>query len=256
MTDTVLKGTVLEGGLGNLFAVPEKPWIKRMEVLVQGHSDLIDYMGSEARIVNAARVSFGKRIDEMKPLKKKDVKLLKYLWDHRHTTPFEMVEFTFRVKVPLFVRAQWHRHRTWNYNELSGRYAEFIMENMGYYIPVVWRKQDDKNKQGSEGEFTPAQNKMLSDRLQRLVDFCDEEYRFFLEEGVAREMARICLPQNMFTEYYAKVDLHNLLHFLRLRLDPHAQWEIREYAKALLELISDIVPNVVKFFKESLDFEV
>ncbi len=231
-------------------AVIENTAFRRITLLGKGHADLIDVMGDELAIVNAAKVSYSKHATK---LTKNNIKLIKYLWDHRHTTPFEMVEFKFRVKVPIFIRAQWHRHRTWSYNEISRRYTS---DDMGFHIPETFRKQAEKNKQGSEGEFNDSENEAFRKEMESITKKCFDIYDKWISLGMVREQARMILPQNMWTEYYAKVDLHNLLHFLRLRLDPHAQYEIRVYAEALLELITPIVPNVVEFFKESLDYDI
>lgn len=210
----------------------------KIKVLDKGFVELVDHMGDETRIVNAARVSFGKRIDLME---KKDIKLLKYLYDHRHTTPFEMVEFAFNIKCPIFVVRQWHRHRTWSYNELSRRYTS---DNVEFHVPEILRMQDEKNKQSSHGEVDD--NSLLIDYIEDKNNRCLEAYEYLLEEGVTREQARMVLPHALYTEFFAKTDLHNLLHFLRLRCDEHAQWEIRQYANTIVELIKPIVPNVMK----------
>lgn len=222
----------------------------RKDVLEQGFVDLVSHMGDELSIVNAARVSFGKHTNK---LRKRDIKLIKYLWDNRHSTPFEMVEFCFRVKCPMYVRSQWHRHRTWSYNEISRRYTS---DDLGFQLPQVFRLQDDKNKQGSKDEIEDSKNQYFRYHVHKANTLCYTLYNEMIDAGIAREQARIILPQNMWTEFYAKVDLHNLLHFLRLRLDPHAQWEIRQYAKAMLEFVEEILPNVAEFFKDGLDYEI
>lgn len=210
---------------------------KRVEVLDKGWIELIDLMphpGAEVSgdlaIVNAARVSF---LGESKG-EEKDKKLLFYLLRNRHTSPFEMVEFKFRVRAPLVTWWQWVRHRTWNFNAQSGRYTPF--EENDFYLPDVWRKQSKDNKQASEGQVNPAEQQELTDAL---LQHYEESYRLYedaLSKGVARELARVFLPG--FSVYYtwvAKVDAHNLMHFLGLRMAQDAQKEVRVYAEAIYE---------------------
>ena len=213
-----------------------------MIVLDNGYINLIDSMGDDLRIVNAARKSFGKDSNEFS---NGDRKLLKYLWDNKHTSPFEMVEFTFEVKAPLFVARQWRTHRTWSYNEVSRRYTS---ENLDFHIPKFFRLQDSNNKQASYGKFSPNVNTSLIVELQDLVCKSLDLYNEWIDKGVCREQARMILPQNMMVEFVAKVDLKNLLHFIELRNHPHAQWEIQEYARAIEELITPIVPETMKLF--------
>lgn len=201
---------------------------KRVDLLDKGWIELQELMGSDLAIVNAARVSF---LGESKG-DERDKKLLFYLLRHRHTTPFEMVEFKFRIKCPLFVARQWMRHRTWNYNEVSRRYTSVDID---FYEPLAWREQSASNKQGSEGQIeaeTAGQlSRLLSEHHRRSLDF----YNQALEAGVAKEQARIFLPQSMYTQFIGKVDAHNLLHFVGLRMAPDAQYEIRVYARAIFE---------------------
>lgn len=210
----------------------------------QGWIGLIDHMGTESTITNAARVSFGKMkttFDE------KDEMLLKFLIENKHLTPLEHVKFQFSVHCPLFVRGQWHRHRAgWSYNEISRRYTEVDME---FYIPKVFRTQSDDNKQASvEGSMIES-NKEAYNAYNEIVGKCIETYNKLLEMGVCKEQARGILPQTMFTTFWATVDLRNLLHFIELRDDEHAQKEIREYARAMKELIRPYVPHVVKYLE-------
>ena len=210
----------------------------------QGWIGLIDHMGTESTITNAARVSFGKMkttFDE------KDEMLLKFLIENKHLTPLEHVKFQFSVHCPLFVRGQWHRHRAgWSYNEISRRYTEVDME---FYIPKVFRTQSDDNKQASvEGSMIES-NKEAYNAYNEIVGKCIETYNKLLEMGVCKEQARGILPQTMFTTFWATVDLRNLLHFIELRDDEHAQKEIREYARAMKELIRPYVPHVVEYFE-------
>lgn len=201
---------------------------KRVEILDQGWIELQDVMGDDLAIVNAARVSF---LGESKG-EEADKKLLFYLMRHRHTSPFEQVEFKFRVRAPLLVWWQWVRHRTWHVNAQSGRYTPFEMHD--FYKPTVWRQQSESNKQGSEGEIDQADAERLSTLLAEHYTHSFELYEQALEAGVAKEQARLFLPG--FGVYYiwvCKVDAHNLMHFLRLRMAPDAQAEIRAYAQAI-----------------------
>lgn len=211
----------------------------------QGWVGLIDHMGTESTVTNAARVSFGRMkttFDE------KDEVLLKYLIDNKHLTPLEHVKFQFSVHCPLFVRGQWHRHRAgWSYNEISRRYTEVDME---FYIPDNFRIQSDNNKQASVENSKIENNKEAFNVYSKIVDDCYDAYEKLLELGVCKEQARGILPQTMFTTFWATVDLRNLLHFIELRDDEHAQKEIREYAKAMKELIRPYVPHVVEYFEQ------
>ncbi len=211
----------------------------------QGWVGLIDHLGTEATIVNAARVSFGKIKTEMD---ERDVKLLNYLIQNRHTSPLEHVVFTFSVHCPLFVRGQWHRHRTWSYNEISRRYTEIDME---FYTPEKLRRQSENNRQASfaDPDFEDGELRNIireSNRASLAL------YGKLLDSGVCREQARGVLPQNMMTTFWATVHLANLLHFMQLRDSEHAQYEIREYAVALRTLIRPVVPHVVQYFEENM----
>jgi len=208
----------------------------------QGWVGLIDHLGSEITIANAARVSFGKLKDKMD---EKDIVLLNYLIDNKHTSPLEHVVFTFSVHCPLFVRGQWHRHRTWSYNEISRRYTEIDIE---FYTPPKLRKQAESNRQASveseDFESSDYKNK-ITEHNKKSLDLYEE----LLAAGICREQARGVLPQNMMVTFWGTVDLSNLLHFLELRDSEHAQWEIREYAVAIKKLIKPIIPNVAKYFE-------
>lgn len=206
-------------------------------------------------IVNAARTSY---LGESKGIES-DKKLLKYLYKNRHTTPFEMVEFKFRVKAPVLVWWQWVRHRTWSYNLQSGRYTEYEDE---FYIPNEWRLQDNKNKQGSSSEFIEFTNvtsddfggkeeRHISSMFNSMTQRCLEIYKDLLESGVAKEQARLVLPA--FSLYHVgivKVNAKNLLDFLRLRNHDHAQWEIQQYAKAIEKMFAQILPWTYEAFAE------
>lgn len=197
----------------------------------------------DAQIVRAARVSYGKGTKSFR----EDEKLIRYLLTHEHWSPFEMVEFKFHVKAPIFVARQWFRHRTASVNEVSARYS--VVEDE-YYIPEHWRLQDTKNKQGSVGKLDGLTDALVTDAYTEAVEMAFEAYKSLLTAGVAREMARMVLPVSVYTQFYWKQDLRNLLHFLKLRLDPHAQWEIRQYAEAILQLIEPLVPVTVRAWKE------
>lgn len=199
------------------------------KVLNHGFVKLIDYMGSDADIAEAARVSYGEKS------KSGDRALLRYMMSHRHTSPFEMAELKFHVKLPIFVARQWIRHRTASVNEISGRYTQLKEE---HYIPDKWRKQSTTNKQGSSDKEVyidgDIYNWVMSDTY--------EQYKEFIRDGVTKEQARIVLPLSIYTEWYWKMDLHNLFHFLSLRLEKHAQQEIREYAETIALVVRDLFP--------------
>lgn len=203
---------------------------KRVDVLDKGWIELQDMMGDDLAIVNAARVSF---LGESKG-SARDKQLLLYLLQHRHTSPFEQVEFKFRVRAPLVTWWQWVRHRTWNVNAQSGRYTPF--QESDFYVPSAWRLQSGDNKQASEGELSGSAADALTAKLMAHYAQGFALYEEALTDGVAREMARLFLPG--FSVYYTwvvKVDAHNLMHFLRLRMAPDAQYEIRVYARAIFE---------------------
>ena len=209
----------------------------------QGWVGLIDHLGSEATIVNAARVSFGKLKTE---IDSRDEALIRYLIANKHTSPLEHLVFTFSVHCPLFVRGQWHRHRTWSYNEISRRYTEIDLE---CFTPVQLRRQSENNRQASfvDENFQAPE---LIDAIRKHNEDSLALYNRLLDSGVCREQARGVLPQNMMVTFWGTVDLNNLLHFLDLRDSDHAQAEIREYAVAIKKLIKPIVPHVAAYFAE------
>ena len=219
---------------------------KEIKVLDKGFVRLVDYMGDDAAIVQAARVSYGKGTKSVS----EDKGLIRYLMRHKHTSPFEMVEFKFHVKLPIFVARQWIRHRTANVNEYSGRYSEMKDE---FYLPDVQqiRPQSVVNKQGRSNEtLAPELAKGIIDQYEQTQKQLFEEYSKLLETNLARELARINLPLSNYTEWYWKIDLHNLFHFLKLRLDAHAQYEIRVYAEAMADMVKDIVPLAYEAFED------
>lgn len=219
------------------------------DVLDQGFVRLVDWMGDDAAVVQAARVSYGEGTTNVND----DRGLIRYLMRHWHTTPFEMVEFKFHLKMPIFVARQWIRHRTASINEESGRYSVLKSE---FYWPDAWRTQSKSNKQGSEGLVDEATSRMIFEDLDSLYRGSAEFYEAMITEedeggpDVARELARIALPLSTYTEFYWKIDLHNLLHFLRLRLDSHAQQEIREVADPLAEVVQEICPHSWEAFED------
>jgi len=219
---------------------------KEFKCLNAGFVRLIDYMGGDESIVQAARVSYGKGTKSVN----EDRGLIRYLMRHMHTTPFEMVEFKFHIKLPIFVARQWIRHRTANVNEYSGRYS--IMKDEFYIpVPTAVHYQSLRNKQGRKEDEVPAdlQQKVLEilTSVQRQMYAAYEE---LLESDIARELSRINLPLSLYTEWYWKIDLHNLFHFLRLRIDPHAQYEIRVYAETMAGITKMVVPLAWEAFED------
>ena len=213
-------------------------------VLDHGHIRLIDYMGDEDAIVQAARVSYGLGTDTPA----KDKALLRYLMRHRHTTPYEMAEVKLHVKMPIFVARQWIRHRTANINEVSGRYTQLPRE---FYVPRAKHlaKQATDNKQGRDESFNQDETAYIKGVMLSDGSAAFDRYDEFVDAfDLAKELARINLPLSTYTEFYWKIDLHNLLHFLSLRADPHAQYEIRAYADVILEMVHGWMPDVYDAF--------
>jgi thymidylate synthase (FAD) len=217
---------------------------KSFPVLDDGFVRIIDYMGTDASIVQAARVSYGagtKKVSE-------DRGLIRYLLRHRHTTPFEMCELKLHVRVPMDCWRQWIRHRTASVNEYSTRYSVAI-DTFRTTAHDEWRTQSEVNMQGSGESIDPTLGASLSSSEAKLHSICKKTYEERLANGVAREQARKDLPLSTYTEAYWKVDLHNLLHFLALRMDSHAQYEIREYARIIgEEIVSKWVPYTWEAF--------
>ncbi|MEI6090220.1 MAG: FAD-dependent thymidylate synthase [bacterium] len=217
-----------------------------IKCLDKGFVRLVDVMGDDTAIVQAARVSYGKGTKSMT----EDRSLIRYLMRHKHTSPFEMVEFKFHVKLPIFIARQWIRHRTANVNEYSGRYSEMRDD---FYIPELTqiKPQSLFNKQGRAEECLDTDKAMLiAGKMENTQKQLFAEYTDFLDNDVAREIARINLPLSTYTEWYWKIDLHNLFHFLRLRMDSHAQYEFRVYGKAIADIISEIVPLAYEAFED------
>ncbi len=218
-------------------------------VLDHGFVRVIDYMGDDAAICQAARVSYGKGTKSVQ----NDEGLIRYLMRHWHSTPFEMCELKLHVKLPVFVARQWIRHRTANVNEYSARYSILDRE---FYIPAPdqMAAQSVVNNQGRgealQGEEAARVLEMLKGDSMRAYDHYEEMISQDGQQGLARELARMNLPANIYTQWYWKVDLHNLFHFLRLRADSHAQYEIRVYADAICDIVADWVPAAYKAFED------
>ena len=226
--------------------VPEAEAIldKEYPVLDKGFVRLVDYYGGDQRIVQSARVSYGEGTKSVS----QDGALIDYLLRHQHTSPFEQVVMTFHVKMPIFVARQWVRHRTGRMNEVSGRYS--IMKDE-FYVPAE-DKVAPQSKDNKQGRCDEAFDKDVADKIiNQLKDgqkAAYENYSGLIENGLAREIARINLPLSLYTEFYWEMDLHNLFHFLKLRLDSHAQYEIRVYAQAILEICKKVAPMATSSF--------
>jgi len=224
-------------------------------VLDHGFVRVVDYMGDDAAIVQAARVSYGRGTRRVQD----DAGLINYLMRHRHTTPFEMCEIKYHIKLPIFVARQWIRHRTANVNEYSARYSILDKE---YYTPVPEHlaAQSSNNRQGRGDVLSPEDAQRVITILRADAEQCYQHYEEMLNEdasgscldpgrsGLARELARMNLTLNTYTQWYWKIDLHNLLHFLSLRADPHAQYEIRAYAEVMIDTVRRWVPHVYQAF--------
>ena len=229
--------------------VPEAEAIldKEFKVLDKGFIRLVDYLGGDDRIVQAARVSYGEGTKSYR----EDAGLIDYLLRHEHTSPFEQVVLTFHVKLPIFVARQWIRHRTARLNEISGRYS--IMKDEFYVpAPADLAEQSADNKQGRSDEPMAADKAAsVIERFERGQRAAYGDYSNLVEEGLAREIARINLPLSLYTEWYWQIDLHNLFRFLMLRMDAHAQKEIRLYANTMLEITRAVAPRAVESFERN-----
>ena len=223
-----------------------------------GCVDYVNHMGSDLTVVNSARVSFGVEKPE---LDDKDRKLIKYLIRNKHTSTLEHNVVTFKFTVPLFVRSQHHRHRTWSYNEISRRYTD---KGMKFYVPAGFRTQHKSNRQASnpnelinphmypreQYNIIPPSNSTARDYMQNHILTSLEYYKRMIEIGICREQARMILPQNLYTEYYGTVNLNNLLKFIDLRTHEGAQWEIQKAAEACLAIATDLWPCAVNSYRE------
>lgn len=212
-----------------------------IEQLPHGYVRYIDHMGTDLRIVEAARISY------KSPSKgeEADKKLLTYLFKNRHTSPFEQCSITFNIKFPIFLMRQFVRHRTFRLNEWSGRYSELADE---FFVPQKWRAQDDKNKQAGVGELDGQEN--LTRICESAYSAAYDYYQSLLRHGVAKEQARFVLPVGIYTEIYVNCDLHNLMHFLRLRQDGHAQAEIQDVANAMRAIAEQLFPWTFEAFSK------
>ncbi len=233
----------------------EKILYKPIPILDHGFIRVIDYMGNDQSIVQAARVSYGEGTKKLR----EDRGLIRYLLSHWHTTPFEMCEIKFHIKLPIFVARQWIRHRTANVNEYSARYSVLDKE---FYIPEMDQlgSQSTTNKQGRSNTLDKKFAKHAQDLIKKNSEQLYEDYQDLLNgkllnndeyvegEGLARELARTTLPLNYYTQWYWKIDLHNLMHFLRLRADSHAQYEIQIYAEKIVEILKKWVPLTYEAF--------
>jgi thymidylate synthase (FAD) len=218
---------------------------KEFPVLDKGFVRLVDYMGGDARIVQAARVSYGAGTKSFR----EDAALIDNLLRQEHTSPIEQVILTFHVKLPIFVARQWIRHRTARVNEVSGRYS--VMKDE-FYVPAAGTiaQQNPDNKQGRAAEALPENEASpYIARMESAQKAAYAEYSELIEAGLARELARIDLPLSLYTEWYWQIDLHNLFRFIQLRLDPHAQYEIREYARVILEITRAVAPAACSSFE-------
>jgi thymidylate synthase (FAD) len=227
-------------------------------VLKTGFVKLIDCMPStipnealklkcDYAIVQAARVSYGQGLKDYHS----DFKLINYLFKHKHTSPFEMVKFKFHVKAPIFIARQWFRHRMGNYNEISGRYSKL---NEEYYVPEKVSSQSKINKQLSASDNLLENDTVISNVWSNAIinnNIQFSNYNKLIENGVSREIARINLPLNTFTEFYFCIDLHNLLNFIKLRNSSNAQYEIKEYASAIQEIVTELCPITMKAYHDN-----
>lgn len=212
-----------------------------------GRVQYVDHMGSDLTVVNSARVSFGV---EKKKLNQSDKKLINYLIKHRHTSTLEHCSISYKFVVPLFIRSQHHRHRTWSYNEISRRYTDV---NIEFYEPKAFRTQHESNRQASnfEGQINPVLScgsdcdDMVSLHHQMSLDL----YNKMMEAGVCREQARGVLPQNMYTSYWGTTNLNNLFKFVDLRTHDGAQWEIQRVAEACLEIAKELFPVTIQSYE-------
>ena len=214
-----------------------------IQVHEHGYVRYVDHMGTDRRIVEAARVSY------RSPSKgeEQDKKLLRYLFRNKHTSPFEMCKITFNVKMPIFVMRQWVRHRMQNLNEVSARYTELPRE---FYVPAKWRVQDTKNKQGSVDYDDAEWQDSCEGTARAAYTHAWACYKTLLNRGVARELARIVLPVGIYTECYSTWDLNNLLKFFSLRDDSHAQSEIQDFARAMKQITTAVFPWTMEVYHE------
>ncbi|MBS1700919.1 MAG: FAD-dependent thymidylate synthase [Armatimonadetes bacterium] len=220
---------------------------QEIKVLDKGFVRLVDYMGGDQRIVQSARVSYGEGTKTVR----QDRALIHYLIKHWHTSPFEQVQLTFHCKMPIFIARQWIRHRTARLNEISGRYS--IMKDE-FYVPEPSQVafQSSNNKQGRSDSLPLDDALAIIAQMEKEQKDAYTDYTDMIDKGVARELARTNLPLSLYTEWYWQIDLHNLFHFIRLRIDPHAQYEIRVYAEALAKCAKAVAPFAYEAFEEHI----
>jgi len=227
----------------------------KKQVLNKGFVEVIDSLGSDLTVVNSARVSFGKRKETYD---KSDRALVRYLAKHKHFSPFRHMMVQFHLKAPEFVMRQWYKHvvgiettssyptKDHAWNEISGRYTPVS----DYYIPEIWRKQSEDNKQASEGELDKLQQKRMSHLYERYLFEVERVYETMVDAGMAKEQARVVLPLSQYTEVYWTASFQAIMNFIELRDETTAQWEIQEYAKCLKEMMYDIYPETIKIWSE------
>lgn len=220
-----------------------------MKVLDKGAVTLLNFMGGDDAVVAAARVSNGIRYNEASKGIEKDTRLINFLIKHRHGTPFEHSVFQFYVKAPLFVVREWQRHRIASYNEISGRYVEFEPE---FYIPEFGRIPASSNKQGSiQPDFDHEWNQLVTKEIRIASDNAFAFYKDILKKNVAKEMARMVLPLNLYTEFYFTINTRSLMNFLSLRGAEDAQWEIRQYAETIKTMFKEKMPITYTLWEEN-----
>ncbi len=227
----------------------------KKQVLNKGFVEVIDSLGSDLTVVNSARVSFGKRKETYD---KSDRALVRYLAKHKHFSPFRHMVVQFHLKAPEFVMRQWYKHvvgiettssyptKDHAWNEISGRYTPVS----DYYIPEIWRKQSEDNKQASEGELDKLQQKRMSHLYERYLFEVERVYDTMVDAGMAKEQARVVLPLSQYTEVYWTASFQAIMNFIELRDETTAQWEIQQYAKCLKEMMYDIYPETIKIWSE------
>ena len=227
----------------------------KKQVLNKGFVEVIDSLGSDLTVVNSARVSFGKRKEVYD---KSDRALVRYLAKHKHFSPFRHMVVQFHLKAPEFVMRQWYKHvvgiettssyptKDHAWNEISGRYTPVS----DYYIPEIWRKQSEDNKQASEGELDKLQQKRMSHLYERYLFEVERVYDTMVDAGMAKEQARVVLPLSQYTEVYWTASFQAIMNFIELRDETTAQWEIQQYAKCLKEMMYEIYPETVKIWSD------
>lgn len=252
MANTVLMSSIIPLHSKNR-NILNKGFIKLVDCMPRVISNEAWKLKCDSAVVQSARVSFGSGMKDIQT----DTRLIQYLLRHKHTSPFEMVKFKFHVKAPIFVQRQWFRHRMSNFNEISGRYSKMDPE---FYIPSFVGKQSKLNKQASD-TTNLLENKNIKTLFDMYTENSDVQYSLYtklVENGVAKETARICLPLNMYTEFYWSIDLHNFLNFTRLRTHRGAQPEIQDYARCAFSLVEDLCPVTTKaydnYIKDSVTF--